>query len=165
MKQKFLATETQRTLHPKRSVDCLCTTLLSYLPIIARVLVIRLEPVTMNLEPDIRKRFPKLFQELGKREGEYHIKFITFVLSTSGRVSPVLLPRLKAEISCIDQMGVISRIDIPPEWCASMVVVPKPIDKAWICVDLTKLSENICRKQQVLPCVEHNLGQLTETVS
>ena len=50
-------------------------------------------------------------------------------------------------------MGVISKIDQPTEWCAPMVVIPKPNGDVRICVDLTKLNENILRKAYPLPSV------------
>ena len=36
----------------------------------------------------------------------------------------------------------------------------KPNGKVRICVDLTKLNENIFRENHPLPCVDHTLGQL-----
>ena len=41
-----------------------------------------------------------------------------------------------------------------------MVVVPKANGKVRICVDLTKLSANVCRERQILPSVEETLAQL-----
>ena len=40
--------------------------------------------------------------------------------------------------------GVITEVTEPTEWCAGMVVVPKPNGKMRICVDLTKLNANVC---------------------
>jgi len=57
-------------------------------------------------------------------------------------------------------MGVISKVTEPTEWCAGMVVVPKPGGKVRICVDLTKLNLNVCREQHILPSVENTLAQL-----
>ena len=57
-------------------------------------------------------------------------------------------------------MGVITEVTEPTEWCAGMVVVPKPSGKVRICVDLTKLNANVCRERHVLPSVETTLAQL-----
>ena len=46
----------------------------------------------------------------------------------------------------------------PTEWCAPMVVVPKPSGR--ICVDFTKLNEAVQRERHMLPSVEPILGQL-----
>ena len=39
----------------------------------------------------------------------------------------------------MEQLDVISRVEEPTDWCAAMVVVPKPDGKVQMCVDLTKL--------------------------
>jgi hypothetical protein len=35
------------------------------------------------------------------------------------------MDKVKAELTRMEKLGVISRIDEPTEWCAGMVVVPK----------------------------------------
>ena len=57
-----------------------------------------------------------------------------------------LLPKVKEELQRMENMGVITKIDEPTEWCAGMVVVPKQSGKVRICVDLTKLNESVCRE-------------------
>ena len=57
-------------------------------------------------------------------------------------------------------MGVITRVDVPTEWCAGMVVVPKSEDHVRICVDLTRLNESVCRVRHPLPLVEQILAQI-----
>ena len=105
-----------------------------------------------------------LFSGLGCLEGEYRIKLREntkpFALSTPRRVALPLLPKVKAELERMEQLGVITRVDEPTDWCAGMVVVPKPNEKVHICVDLTKLNENVCRERHILPSVEHILAQL-----
>ena len=64
-----------------------------------------------------------------------------------------------AEVS-VERLGVIARVNIPTEWCAGMVVVPKPNSMIRICVDLTKLNQSVCREQHPLPAVEQTLAQL-----
>ena len=60
----------------------------------------------------------------------------------------------------MEQLGVISKVDEPTDWCAGMVVVPKQDSKACICVDLTKLNESVHRERHILPSVDHTLAQL-----
>ena len=60
------------------------------------------------------------------------------------------------------QMGVISRADEPTPWCSPMVVTPKPNGDVRICVDLTKLNQNICREAHPFPSVDFTLGKLAE---
>ena len=57
----------------------------------------------------------------------------------------------------MEQLGVME----PTEWCAGLVVVPKQSGKVRICVDLTKLNENVCRERHPLPAVEQVLAQLS----
>ena len=61
----------------------------------------------------------------------------------------------------MEQLGVIEKIEEPTEWCAGLVVVPKQNGKVRICVDLTKLNENVCRERHPLPAIEQILAQLS----
>jgi hypothetical protein len=60
----------------------------------------------------------------------------------------------------MENMGVISRVTEPMDWCAGMVVVPKKDGKVRICVDLTKLNSCVKRERHQLPAVEQTLAQL-----
>ena len=59
------------------------------------------------------------------------------------------------------KLGVITEVTESMDWCAGMVLVPKPNDQVRICVDLTKLNAKECRERHVLPSVETLLGQLS----
>ena len=59
-----------------------------------------------------------------------------------------------------EKLGVISRIESPTDWCAGMVMVPKPNKHVRICVDLTKLNENVRRERHPLPAVEQTMAQI-----
>ena len=72
-----------------------------------------------------------------------------------------MLPKVQAELQRMEQLGVITRVDKPTDWCAGMVVVPKPNGNVRICVDLTKLNECVHRERLILPSVEQILAQLT----
>ena len=58
-------------------------------------------------------------------------------------------------------LGVISEVDEPTEWCAGMVVVPKKNGEVRICVDLKPLNEAVLREVHPLPDVDGNLAQLS----
>ena len=106
-------------------------------------------------------KYPELFQGLGKIPGTHHIQLKDdakpFALSSPRRVALPLQPKVKAELQRMEQLGVVSKVDDPTDWCAGVVVVPKPDG---ICVDLTKLNESVCRERHILPSVEHTLAQL-----
>ena len=54
--------------------------------------------------------------------------------------------KVRAELERLEQLGVIAKVEVPTEWCAGMVVVPKPNGNVCICVDLTKLNQSVCRE-------------------
>ena len=60
----------------------------------------------------------------------------------------------------MESIGVISRVSQPTDWCAGMVVVPKPDGRVRICVDLIKLNQSVRRERHILPSVEQTLAQL-----
>ena len=110
------------------------------------------------------KEYPELFNGLGRMTGEYHMKLkectTPYAVLAPRRVAVPLLPKVKAELERLENQGVISKVNEPTEWCAPMVVVPKPNADVRICVDLTKLNGSVCRERHILPSVEQILAQL-----
>ena len=92
-----------------------------------------------------RDKFPSLFQGLGKFGEEYFIKmkqdFKPFCLSTPRRVSLPLQNEVIKQLKEMEDMGVISPVTSPTEWCSGMDVVPKKSGKIRICVDYTHLNK------------------------
>ena len=115
-------------------------------------------------ERSVEQLFPQLFTGLGKIEQEYTIKLREgakpFSLNTPRGVSIPLMQQVRNELDRMERLGVISRVEDPTEWCAGMVVVPKANGQVRICVDLTKLNENVCRERHQLPAVEQTLAQI-----
>ena len=75
--------------------------------------------------------------------------------------SPYLFAkRVKDELSHMESLGVISKVDTPTPWCAGMVVVPKKDQTVRICVDLKPLNANVLRETHPLPKVDDTLAQL-----
>ena len=97
--------------------------------------------------------FPQLFQGLGRLQGEYSIQLkegaVQFAQTAPRRVAIPLTESVRAELQRMEKLGVISRIESPTDWCAGMVVVPKPNKRVRICVDLTKLNENVRRERHL----------------
>ena len=120
------------------------------------------KPLTLEA---VKQKFPKLFKGLGKLQEEYNIKVKSdakpFAISTPRRVPLPLLDKVKQELHHMQEQGVISPVDEPSDWCAGMVVVPKPNGNVRICVDLTKLNEAVCREKLQMPSVEHTLAQVS----
>lgn len=70
--------------------------------------------------------------------------------------------KVKQELQRMEQLGVISQIEQPTEWCSGMVVAPKKSkDEIRICVDLSPPNEAVCREKFILPSVDQTLGMLS----
>lgn len=110
--------------------------------------------------------FPQLFNGLGKLEGEYEIKlrpdFKPYAISVPRRVAVPFLNKVRTELERMERLGVIAKVEVPTDWCAGMVVVPKTNGTVCICVDLTKLNQRVCHERHPLPAVERVLAQLAE---
>ena len=111
-------------------------------------------------------KFPQLFHGLGCMTGAYQIQLkdnaVPFSLCVPRRVPIALIPKVQSELQRMEQKGVISQVKEPTDWCAGMVAVPKAGIKVRICVDLTKLNQNVRRERLMLPSVEQTLAQLGE---
>lgn len=68
--------------------------------------------------------------------------------------------QVKDELERMEAVGVIRKIEEPTEWCAGMVVVPKPNEKPCMCGDLTRLNDSVCRERHILPAVDETLAQM-----
>ena len=109
-------------------------------------------------------KFPQLFKGLGTIEGEYAIVLKKdakpYALATPRRIPLPLKGQVEEELKRMEALRVIRKVDVPTDWCAGMVVVPKSNNKVRICVDLTKLNRSVCRERHILPSVEQTLAQL-----
>jgi hypothetical protein len=112
----------------------------------------------------VKEQFPKLFQGLGTLRGEYQIMLKPgaqpFALTTARNVALPLRPKVKEELSRMEALGVITKVEQPTDWCARMVAVPKLSGDVRICVDLKPLNESVRREFHALPKVDDNLAQL-----
>ena len=126
-------------------------------------LVMRVSRVALD-KTNIEAEYPELFSSLGRMRGNYKIQLCENVtpysISTPRRVPIPLLPKVQAELERMEELGVISKVDEPTDWCSGMVVVPKPGGGVRICVDLTKLNRFVKRERHLLPSVDHVLAQV-----
>ena len=111
--------------------------------------------------------FPSIFQGLGNLGEPYEIQLKPdakpWALSTH-LYRTVLLPlrsRVQDELTRMESLEVISRVDQPTQWCAVIVAVPKMSGAIRICVDLKHLNENVLHEVHPLPKVDDALAQLT----
>ena len=70
------------------------------------------------------------------------------------------MPKVKRELDRLESLDVIKKITVPTDWCAPMVVIPKPNDQVRICVDFTRLNMAVKRERHILPTVDHVLAQM-----
>ena len=138
-------------------------------PLIGRPAIMSLKLISQVNTVDVYqrnvvKKFPHLFKGLGTLEGEYEIVLRKdtrpYALATPRRIPLPLKGQVESELKRMETLGVIRRVDVPTDWCAGMVVVPKHNSKVRICVDLTQLNKSVCHERHILPSVEQTLGQL-----
>ena len=114
---------------------------------------------------DVHKRFPRVFEGLGKIGEEYDIKLkpevMPFSLFTPHHVPLPLQTKVTEELACMKAMGIISKFDQPTPWCTGIVVVPKKSGSICICVGLKPLKKSVLREVHPLPRVDDILAQLS----
>lgn len=151
-------------------VDSLKCNLLGLPAIAALKLAARLD-ATVGEKPEsaahaeILQKYPSVFQGLGNLGDEYEIKLKPdakpYSLFAPRHIPLPLRPKVQEELSRMESIGVISKVDEPTPWCAGMVVVPKKAGAIRICVDLKPLNVNVLREVHPLPKVDETLAQLT----
>ena len=120
---------------------------------------------SVHVSDAYKTKFSKLFKVRGKTDWEYIMKLESNAqphsLSVSRRVSFPLMNKVNAVLQRMQDIGVISKVDQPTEWCSGMVSVPKAnSDLIRICVDPTKLNESVMREKHPFRTVEKSLSKL-----
>ena len=113
----------------------------------------------------IPEQYPALCTGLGTfKDSSYEIKLKPntkpCALFTPRNVPLPLRKKVQEELTCIESLGVILRMEEPTPWCAGMVVVPKKSGSVRICVDFRPLNDNVLREVHPLPKVDETLAQL-----
>jgi len=116
---------------------------------------------------DWLSRYSSLFQGLGTMDGEVKIvlddKVEPFVQSVPRRVAAARRQPLQEELSRMEALGVIEKIESPTEWCSPCIVVPKKTGKIRVCIDFTKLNRAVKREFHPLPNSEETLSELANS--
>ncbi|KAL1445369.1 hypothetical protein MTO96_029225 [Rhipicephalus appendiculatus] len=109
-------------------LDQICTPLLGKPAIKKLQMLTFVNAVADKVNP--KDEFPVVFQGLSKLLKEHKIQLQPgakpFALSSLIRIPIPLYEKTKRELQRMQKLGVISPVDEPTEWCAPMVVVPKP---------------------------------------
>ena len=121
-----------------------------------------------SYEERIKATYPQLFYGWGELEGEYEIKCNPdaqpFAIMTLRLIPLPMKSKVKEELARMEKLGVIRKVEKPTNWYAGMVTVSKPNGKIGICVDLTKLNENVCRETYPLPKIDALLGEIGKSI-
>ena len=146
-------------------VKNLRSNLLGLPAILALNLVVRVAEVSEDYSSVIMQKYPKVFTGLGTMQGEYTIKLQANAqphgIYVACNVPIPLRDKVQTELTRMESLGVISRVDEPTPWCAGMVVVPKSNGSVRICVDLKALNQSVLREIHPIPRVDEILAQLT----
>ena len=113
----------------------------------------------------IPEQYPALFTGLGTFKGSsYEIKLKPnakpCALFTPRNVLLPLWKKVREELTRMESLGVISRVEEPTKWCAGMVVVPKKSGSVRICFDFRPLNDNVLCEVHPLPKVDETLARL-----
>ena len=154
--------ETRQEIFVVKNLKC---ALLGRPAIEALQLVKVVHSVEESCKESVHSRHPKLFKGLGKLDGKYNIELkdnaVPYAVNTPRRIALPLLPKVKDKLMELEQQGVISKVDQPTDWCAPIVAVPKSNGDVRVCVDLTKLNDQVKRERLMLPSVDDVLSQLS----
>eukprot|EP00117_Sycon_ciliatum_P032645 scpid60482/ scgid0554/ Retrovirus-related Pol polyprotein from transposon 17.6; Protease; Reverse transcriptase; Endonuclease len=113
---------------------------------------------------DITAEFPDLFSGLGTFGPLHTIQLRDeappYSLSTPRRVALPMESKVIEALRRMEDAGVIRPVSEPTDWCAGMVVVPKPNGSVRICGDFTRLNKAVKRERHILPTTDHLLARL-----
>ena len=117
-------------------------------------------PITMST---ILREHSEVFTGEGCFGGELHLevdKTITPVKTPLRRIPVALKKPLKQELSRLQELGIITKVETPTDWISSLVVVKKPSGKMRICIDPKPLNRALKRSHYPLKVIEELLPEL-----
>jgi hypothetical protein len=132
--------------------------------LLSRKSSVELEVLAFLANINVEDEYQHMFTGLGEMSQPYNIvlepEAVPHAISSPRRVAIPLLPKVKAELDKLQELGVIRPVTEPTEWCAPIVVVPKANGGVRLCVDYTQLNKSVKRERYMLPSVEEILGQM-----
>ena len=86
---------------------------------------------------------------------------VPYAVNTPRRIALLLRTKVKDKLVELERQGVISKVDQPTDWCAPVVAVPKSNGDIRVCIDLTKLNDQVKQETLVLPSIDNVVSQLS----
>ena len=135
------------------------------LPDILALNLLSTNSITAVNKPTIEECYPTLFQPLGKLREKYKITLQNdaepYALSQPRPIPIALLDKVENELNRMQELAVISPVTEPTDFCAPMVIVPKPnSDEIRICSDYTHINRWVRRENYPLPDVDYLLAKI-----
>ncbi|XP_047037821.1 uncharacterized protein K02A2.6-like isoform X1 [Helicoverpa zea] len=141
-----------------------CKTCLEYNFVKPNTNLVKVHNVTCNdteinkLITSLKSNFSELFDGgLGCLPGLVKIQLkenAVPVAQAARRVPFSLLPELREELTKMESMGVIEKVNKPTQWVNNLVLVRKPNGKLRICIDPRALNKFILQPKYQLPTID-----------
>ena len=83
-----------------------------------------------------------------------------FAVTAPRRLPLPMKEKVQEELKKLQEQDIIRPVEIPTDWCAPIVAVPKPNVKVRLYIDFTKLNDSERRETFPLPTTDQQLAQL-----
>ena len=127
-------------------------------------LVSNSEALTTSLTKEqVLTDFADIFKGLGRMEGKLHLEVddsVSPVVMPPRRVPVALKGKLKGELDCLIDVGVLTKVEEQTKWVSSAVVTAKSNGKVRVCIDPRPLNEALHRSHYPLPVTDDILPEL-----
>ena len=109
--------------------------------------------------------FHDVFTGEGKFEKKLHLELDTTIEPVKQpvrRIPVAMKPKLKQELTRLEELGVIKAVDTPTDWVSSLVLVKKPNGKLRVCIDPQPLNKALKRSHYPLPVIDDLLPDFSK---
>ena len=90
-----------------------------------------------------------LFWRIGTLKNIHHIEIkdnVTPVVTPVGKIPLALKPKLEKELKCMVDLDIVEPVQKSTNWANGLLVVEKPNEKFWVCLDQRPLNKAIKRE-------------------
>lgn len=111
----------------------------------------------------ITQEYADTFGELGCIDETHSIQLddkVRPVVAAARRIPLALRDKLQEELSRMERLGVIAKVEEPTDWVNPMIVVKKPNGSLRICMDPKRLNKAIKREHYQLPTLDEVITEM-----